>query len=77
MVMNFPPKFRRSLGGGSLESSVWRRLGCNRVWTQVWQALYRRYVDGPQFSSLASPPEPCYQRHFLKRAFRKAGRTTK
>jgi len=34
-------------------------------------------VDGPQFSSLASLPALCYQRYFLKRAFRKTGRITK
>lgn len=31
-MTNFPLKFRRSLGG-RLESAVWQRLACNRVWT--------------------------------------------
>ena len=33
--------------------------------------------EATQFSSLASPLDLCYQRHFLKRAFRKTGKTTK
>ena len=84
MVTKIPTQVQTELGWGRLESAVWRRLACNRVSDSgLASALLQSStvksgcMDGPQFSSLASPPALCYQRHFLKRAFRKTGRITK
>ena len=83
MVTNFPPKFRRSLGGAGwnlLYGGGWLVIASGLRFGKCSDAVFAGEivcVDGPQFSSLASPLDLCYQRHFLKRAFRKTGRITK